>query len=297
MKHRKLRIAWSVGWGITGAAILLLLVRSFWQRDALTTSMGDTIAESWRGRVGLNVPPSNFANFHWQLIRESTADRLARLEQTQLPINPPFFQFYRLAGRPGIVAPHAYFVFLSAFLAAAPYVQWRRNFRALLASIRAAFRQLKKIQIRNRWQFAWQASCGLACLLLIALWVRSYYVADRVCGMQNLKNTQAKFYLGADYGFLGVIADPDLAAISKIRHYVFEHQDPSHKSYSQLTPYYARLTTGVTELYIPIWILTLLVVLCGAFPSFISQIHYSLRTLLIATTLVAVGLGLIVWLR
>ncbi len=296
MKHRKLRIAWSVVWGVIGFAILLLLSRSFWQHDALTTNTGDTIVESWRGRLGFNVPPAGFATFHWQLVHESTADRLARFEETQLPITPPFFQFYRLAGRLGIVGPHVYFVLLSAFFAAAPHIPLRRNARALLATLRAALRQLKNVRIRSGWRFAWQAGCGVACVLLIALSVRSYYVADRVCGMQNLKNTQAKFYFGSDFGFLGVIADPNFGAISKVRYCAFEHLGPSHASYSQLTPYYARLTTGVTELYVPIWIVTLCVVVCGAFPSFAGLVHYSLRTLLIATTLVAVGLGLIVWL-
>jgi hypothetical protein len=297
MKHRKLRITWSVLCGIIGAALMLLLICSFGQHDALTTSMGDTIAESWRGRLGLNVPPLNAFNFHWQLVHESTADRVVRLDETQLPVNPPYFQFYRLAGRPGIVGPHMYFAFLFAFLAAAPYIHWRRSLRALVASLRAAIRELKNIQIRSGWTFAWQASCCFASILLIALWVRSYYVADRVCGTQSLKNTQAKLYFGIDYGFLGVTADPNFTAISKIRHCAVEHPIPNHKSYSQLTPYYARLTTGITELYIPIWILTVLVVLCGAVPSFADRVHYSLRALLVTTTLVATGLGLIMFLR
>ena len=105
MKHRNLRITWSVLCGIIGAALMLLLICSFEQHDALTTRTGDTIAESWRGRLGLNVPPLDAFNFHWQLVHESTADRVVRLDETQLPVNPPYFQFYRLAGRPGIVGP------------------------------------------------------------------------------------------------------------------------------------------------------------------------------------------------
>jgi hypothetical protein len=292
MRYLKLRIAWSVSCGIVGAAILLLCTRSFWHRDALTTSTGDTIAESWRGRLGLNIPPSNISNFRWQLISEPTDARLERMDQTNLRPDPGFFQFYKLADRPGIVAPHAYFVFLTVFLAWAPYIQWRRNFRALVASIRTAFRSLKSFRIRNKWKFTWHACCGLACVLLIFLWMRSYHVADGVCGMQSPKNTQARFTILANSGFFGVEAYPNFFAISKVRYCKFEHQVPDHKSYSQLTPFYARLATGVTELYIPIWIMVLLAVLCGAFPSFAGQIHFSLRTLLIVTTLTALALGI-----
>src|SRR4051812_46809034 len=33
MKYRKLRIAWSVGWGVACVLLIVLWVRSFWWRD------------------------------------------------------------------------------------------------------------------------------------------------------------------------------------------------------------------------------------------------------------------------
>jgi hypothetical protein len=35
MNHRKLRIAWSVAWGIMTASLVALWVRSYWRTDVL----------------------------------------------------------------------------------------------------------------------------------------------------------------------------------------------------------------------------------------------------------------------
>jgi len=52
---------------------------------------------------------------------------------------------------------------------------------------------------------------------------------------------------------------------------------------------------GVTQLFFPFWLLVAPTAFAAVAPWL--QLRFSLRTLLIATTLVAVGLGLIVWLR
>ena len=96
MRYHKLRIAWSVTCGIVAVVTLLLCARSFWHRDALTTSTGDTIVDSWRGRLGLNIPPSKISDFRWKLVSEPTADRLERMDQTNLRPDPGFFQFFKL---------------------------------------------------------------------------------------------------------------------------------------------------------------------------------------------------------
>ena len=38
MKHRKLRIAWSVAWGIVAVLLVALWVRSYWRLDTLSPS-------------------------------------------------------------------------------------------------------------------------------------------------------------------------------------------------------------------------------------------------------------------
>ena len=51
-------------------------------------------------------------------------------------------------------------------------------------------------------------------------------------------------------------------------------------------------------LYVPFWLLMTFAVVVASLPAATPwfSLHFSLRTLLIATTLVAVGLGLIAWL-
>jgi hypothetical protein len=41
MKHRKLRIAWSVAWGITAVLLIALWVRSYWWADVLLVPLTD----------------------------------------------------------------------------------------------------------------------------------------------------------------------------------------------------------------------------------------------------------------
>src|SRR5262245_48974732 len=40
MKYRKLRIAWSVAWGVIAVVLCVLWVRSYWRADALETPYG-----------------------------------------------------------------------------------------------------------------------------------------------------------------------------------------------------------------------------------------------------------------
>lgn len=51
MKHRKLRIAWSVGGGIVCLLLILLWVRSYWWADLLAYTRGQTYLAVGSGRV------------------------------------------------------------------------------------------------------------------------------------------------------------------------------------------------------------------------------------------------------
>ena len=42
MRYRKLRIAWSVGWGILAVLFCVLWVRSYWRADSLVISIAKT---------------------------------------------------------------------------------------------------------------------------------------------------------------------------------------------------------------------------------------------------------------
>src|SRR5262245_45649718 len=52
-RFRKLRIAWSVGWGLVAVLLVVLWVRSYWRIDMYATPIGrvNCIAQSLRGSI------------------------------------------------------------------------------------------------------------------------------------------------------------------------------------------------------------------------------------------------------
>jgi hypothetical protein len=156
------------------------------------------------------------------------------------------------------------------------------------AASEAPRRRFRKLRI------AWSVGCGILCLLLIVLWVRSLRAEDRlsghfdtsfgfriyssrgciVCYAPNMpfqpSNVPWHLAIGSEY-WLGE-SDPRIASVPKL-HY--------HREEMWATlPHWFLLGTCVTFATVP-WL----------------PYRYSLRTLLIATTLVAVLLWLIVWLQ
>src|SRR4051812_13857870 len=53
MKYRKLRIAWSVGWGLIAVLLCVVFVRSFWRWDQLYTPLciAAYTSPNWEGRI------------------------------------------------------------------------------------------------------------------------------------------------------------------------------------------------------------------------------------------------------
>jgi hypothetical protein len=106
----------------------------------------------------------------------------------------------------------------------------------------------------RKLRITWTAFCGIACVLLIALWVRSYFVWD-----EEYRQLLRNFWIASGFG-----------------HFSFT----SGSGFSYGFPY-----------LLPIMLFAGLAVS----PWIHWSRHFSLRTLLIATTLVAVVLGLIVY--
>ena len=121
----------------------------------------------------------------------------------------------------------------------------------------------------RKLRIAWSVVCGVLCLMLIVLWVRSYVVYDRVVvdypsGVEWFISNKG-VYIVSTYGLLA----------------------PHLQSWS-----FGRTRWG-TVVCLP-YSLTMLVV-CAV--SIAPWIHYrfSLRTLLIGMTVVAMLLGLAIW--
>jgi hypothetical protein len=149
-------------------------------------------------------------------------------------------------------------------------------------------------------RIAWSVVCGIACVLLIALWVRSYW---RVYTFSLPATANRVFQVTAAPGrfLFGRIEKPrrwllDHVSADDFRdivvsgdfitdHYVLscdeclEVKFPGHRTLPFGTIIFVTSILSVTP-WLPWW-----------------HSRFSLRTLLIATTLVALVLGLIVWLR
>jgi hypothetical protein len=143
---------------------------------------------------------------------------------------------------------------------------------------------MKHRKLRIAWSVAW----GIACVLLIALWVRSKSVCDQLW----LRYRQSP--------------DSVLHIVSESGRIVFEHHpvpdmylgDPDDSGRRPSGLGFQVLRWGSqTDVFIPDWFLILILGAIAAIPCLRLSLRFSLRTLLIVTTLVAVGLGLIVWLR
>jgi hypothetical protein len=147
----------------------------------------------------------------------------------------------------------------------------------------------------RKLRIAWSVACAIACLLLIALWVRSKYAADSFYGP-----------IGRVNGFVATSRDGGLGigiSDSKLK-WLYVSRQPNAKSsieystvlgfsVSQSTFPIHRSARGLVAFRTPHWFPVLSFATLSALPWF--RYRFSLRTLLIATTLVAVVLGLIVY--
>jgi hypothetical protein len=153
----------------------------------------------------------------------------------------------------------------------------------------------------RKLRIAWSVGWGILCLLLIALWVRSYWwitsihtppIASRglQCALERSRIRIESYPLHtaeekAD-GIARVVhihkSNPDFAWWN--RHIL---QEPSFAlRLNELKP-------GSIRLIFPYWF-AILITAMASFAPWLPW-RFSLRTLLIAATVIAVGLGVIVW--
>jgi hypothetical protein len=160
---------------------------------------------------------------------------------------------------------------------------------------------MKYCKLRIAWSVAW----GIAGLLLIALWVRGHYIRDQLL----IRYTAARF--------LWIVSEPTrLAFTTRPASTVTNHPDTDwifrherrQSSRESLLGYPDKLGkfpslwriqvmqfAKKTEISVPKWNIVVVALALSGAPWILSKWRFSLRTLLIAMTLVAVGLGLIVY--
>ncbi len=136
---------------------------------------------------------------------------------------------------------------------------------------------MKHPKLRIAWSVVW----GSVAVLLVALWVRSYACLDSVhARTHNVVSANGTVYF--DCGITWA------KSVRISRYLPFQSELTSSRSET------AHATPTAAQVRVPHWTLVTCIAAIGA-TSLISY-RFSLRTLLIATTFIAVGLGLIVWL-
>jgi hypothetical protein len=139
-------------------------------------------------------------------------------------------------------------------------------------------------------RIAFSALCSVACVLLIALWVRSYSQIDsvQIVGGHRFGVYRGKLFIDESFN----------VATKNIKNSVGAVMRASHRTLFGTPILYvvadARESrpqgVGTT---MPFWPLTIAAAISSLLPWFPKR--FSLRTLLIVTTLVAAVLGLIAW--
>jgi hypothetical protein len=153
----------------------------------------------------------------------------------------------------------------------------------------------------RKLRIAWSVFWGLACVLLIVLWVRSYFHGDDITWV--LPDGEC-IRCDARRGELLVCRYPAIKLEGDNRR-TFSHQvniNPNVRPRDWPSTYYGfafaanYLKDGIYVAILPQWITVAMFAVLAAVPWIrLFSWRFSLRTLLIATTLVAVALGIIAY--
>jgi hypothetical protein len=123
MKHRKLRIAWSVAWGIVAVLLIVLWLRSYSRADMIAGYSPSTFVFGLGSRQGsLGV--------EWQA--GATFFSVRQLKAGSFPLGTaPSVRFYYERTRRGTIAigvPIWFPMCLLATVVSAPWVRWPNRF-------------------------------------------------------------------------------------------------------------------------------------------------------------------------
>jgi hypothetical protein len=148
----------------------------------------------------------------------------------------------------------------------------------------------------RKLRIAWSVGCGIVAVLLIGLWVRSQNRQDRLI-RHSTTNIEVRSYRSQT--IVEITPDDNIQAIStswEIKSRVADHFwrpiSISHPRLAALGVSWG-FKQGTYYLFLPHWLLVLFTASLAVAPWI--KWRFSLRTLLIATTLVAALLGAIIY--
>jgi hypothetical protein len=149
----------------------------------------------------------------------------------------------------------------------------------------------------RKLRIAWSVGWGITCVLLIVLWVRSYWLSDSLmCNFLGTNGIGTASYRGClDVGVFDLETPVEVQNYFGSSRWLYVSQKASSVP-TRSSDWAIGVETsphGTWYVHAPFWFYDLL--LCGF--AIVPWLHwrFRLRTLLIATTLVAVVLGLAVW--
>src|SRR5690348_10974311 len=127
MRYRKLRIAWSLIWGIAATLMIAVGMRSYGHYEQITNSRGECIVESWRGRLWILPGPLRSLGTGLRTNTRSGSEYEDILQRLSITRPTDIFGFNTQA-KPvvGLCFPHWFASSVLLAVAVAPWVRHRK---------------------------------------------------------------------------------------------------------------------------------------------------------------------------
>lgn len=133
MKYRKLRIAWSVGWGLLAVLLMALWVRSFWVTDLVSRIDNRKIATTIGSQYGTVYFAHFDAEIGYRYSANSSAPRpWAYKSLTGYISNNGLFVWKRDQSSLHAALPHWLIAIVAMMIGAGSWLPWRFSLRTLL---------------------------------------------------------------------------------------------------------------------------------------------------------------------
>jgi hypothetical protein len=133
MRFQKLRIAWSVAWGVIAVLLCVPWVRSYWFIDMFSGPMFSPgrvfVAGSITGSLGFGFSAQSGSPPPWTLDTVETGDVL--FKGRKMSFLQHVFGTFQISGDYAVL-PYSGLVLVFATLATAPWLRWRFSLRTLL---------------------------------------------------------------------------------------------------------------------------------------------------------------------
>jgi hypothetical protein len=152
----------------------------------------------------------------------------------------------------------------------------------------------------RKLRIAWSVGCGIICLLLIALWVRSYWRIDGANGFRGRHFVYFDLHSGRFSLSRVILTGPPPPPWRAFNNLLMESDIDADANEAKLSHsalgFRCRIVNNGWRISVPLW-----------FPAFVAsgltvapwmyavRWRFGLRTLLVGMTLVAVVLGAVVW--